>query len=709
MRYIGSKLRLVNFIESTIKKYCGEDLSEKIFCDIFAGTGVVGRQLSKDVKKVIANDLELYSYIANYVQLNGYNEQAVKDFFDEYNKLSVADKFSLFYKNRNIFDAYSENGAKKRLFFSEKNGYDIQVARNLLFKKAKDLSYKDYFAILYSIMEGADKIANTMSTYGMFASKIKENAKKDFALISPKFSENINGQNEIYMEDSNKLIKKIKGDILYLDPPYNSRQYSSYYFVLNAIARNLAPETDTKSGVKNDECNKSSYNKKKEVFNALKDLIENANFEWIFLSYNNEGLLTFDEIKSLFEQYGDYSVESTDYQRYKADNNRVQKADKTIEYIHVLHKGVFTKKNEIVEDKNTTDSHKKFKLVVNALITEQPDKNGLIFKKEALEEAVKNFNEQNNKPNEVLGEFSHRPKTEQVLEYKEVTSPMNYMGGKKKLLGVLLQNFPKTKNFVDLFCGGATVGINSSSPNVLFNDIIEPLIKMYEYMYRTDTVSVLKYIEETIMIWNLSQTNKEEYYEFREHYNNTPEEERHPLDLFVLMAYSFNNQIRFNDKKKKFNVPFGENRSSFNQKMKNNLIKFVDAIHEKNCYFRALDFNDIELSQQFIWPEDTFVYVDPPYLISQATYNNVWDEKKEKQLLAYLHELDKQGYRFALSNVLENKGQKNTILEDWINKNNYNVLHIEKSYANSYYHRKEKESKTDEVLITNYDTPNFDN
>ena len=122
-----------------------------------------------------------------------------------------------------------------------------------------------------------------------------------------------------------------------------------------------------------------------------------------------------------------------------------------------------------------------------------------------------------------------------------------------------------------------------------------------------------------------------------------------------------------------------------------------------------MDFNDIELSQQFIWPEDTFVYVDPPYLISQATYNNVWDEKKEKQLLAYLHELDKQGYRFALSNVLENKGQKNTILEDWINKNNYNVLHIEKSYANSYYHRKEKESKTDEVLITNYDTQNFDN
>ena len=118
------------------------------------------------------------------------------------------------------------------------------------------------------------------------------------------------------------------------------------------------------------------------------------------------------------------------------------------------------------------------------------------------------------------------------------------------------------------------------------------------------------------------------------------------------------------------------------------------------------DFKDIDLGSVlgFEYPEDTFVYADPPYLVSQATYNSGWNEDTERSLLNFLENLDKNGYKFALSNVLENKGQRNTILEEWVNKNNYNVIHIEKSYANSYYHRKNKETKTDEVLITNYPT-----
>ena len=96
------------------------------------------------------------------------------------------------------------------------------------------------------------------------------------------------------------------------------------------------------------------------------------------------------------------------------------------------------------------------------------------------------------------------------------------------------------------------------------------------------------------------------------------------------------------------------------------------------------------------------VYADPPYLVSQATYNNEWNETKENELLSFLDNCDKNGIRFALSNVLENKGKTNEILKKWINENGYNVYHLEKSYANSYYHRKNKETVTDEVLITNY-------
>ena len=97
-----------------------------------------------------------------------------------------------------------------------------------------------------------------------------------------------------------------------------------------------------------------------------------------------------------------------------------------------------------------------------------------------------------------------------------------------------------------------------------------------------------------------------------------------------------------------------------------------------------------------------FVYADPPYLISQATYNDGWDEESENTLLRKLNHWSKKGVKFALSNVLENKGETNEILKNWAEENGYFIFHLDKSYANSYYHRKDRESKTDEVLITNY-------
>lgn len=782
MRYIGSKLRLTNFIESTIKKYCGEELSEKVFCDLFAGTGVVGRTFSPMVKKVIANDLEKYSFIANYVQLKGYNTEVWKKFFDGINYTEQhSDVHPIIEIDKNLIEAYTEGGSKNRLFFSQENGEKIQYARNRLSLWAHNYNFNDYFAVLYTIMEGADKVANTMSTYGMFASKLKENALKPIEFKEPKVAENAGKQNEVYMADANELIKQIKGDILYLDPPYNQRQYSSYYFVLNAIAENRAPETGTKSGVKNDECNKSSYNKKKEVANSLEQLIKDADFEWIFLSYNNEGLLSFEEIREIFEKYGDYWVESTDYQRYKADNNRNQAADSTIEYIHVLHKGHFTidvpikghfdplkgrfdkveidfvntespahplepfkswyeaikdqpaenadckpqeggikiKPVKLFSASTKNDAFEKWKVEFNdkekiaaferaymsSDFSEKPNSNGRIIPKGAMQKALDEFKE--SLPNETIGEIHHEERSAKWIEnfeYTEVTSPMNYMGGKKKLLNALLPCFPKTKTFIDLFCGGATVGVNAHSNHVVFNDSIKPLIDMYEFMYNNTVEDCLHYIDSVIATWNLTQENEEAYYAFRKQYNDTPVEKRNPLDLFVLMAYSFNNQIRFNEKKMNFNIPFGKNRSSFNKKMRENLIGFIEALHKKQCTFTAKDFRNVIIAPGFEEsPRETFVYADPPYLISQATYNSSWNEDTERDLLNYLSDLDKRGFKFALSNVLENKGQRNTILEEWVNKNNYNVIHIEKSYANSYYHRKNKETKTDEVLITNYD------
>lgn len=718
MRYIGSKLRLIGFIEDVVKKYCGNDLGDKVFCDLFAGTGVVGRSFSPMVWEVIANDFEKYSFISNYVGLKGFDEEKVSGYLSEINRIKGT-------KDSSLYQAYAEGGSGGRLYFNEYNGMIIAAARKWLSENQDRMSFNDYMAVLLSIIDGADKVANTMSTYGAYAKKLKSNSLKDIEFVLPKKSEKASEFNSVFMCDSNELIKEIKGDILYLDPPYNNRQYGSNYHVLNAIAVGEAPDSDSVTGVKKDSYNKSDYCREKTVGAALDELLSNAEFEWIFLSYNNEGLLPFEDIREIMSKYGDYFVEGTEYQRYKADNNREQAADGVVEYIHVLHKGHFNggmDDGDVSEKISMADSCAKGPSFLMSRISEaggkpsetaedsvtedieekpEPEDNLISRWKEKLSNTV--HVKVNSSIDNIATKFTVTSEGEVKFngDDKIVVSPMNYMGGKKKLIKTLKEYFPKDiKVFMDLFCGGATVGINSDAEWVIFNDNITPLIEMYKYMKKHTVGTCLSYIDETIEKWHLVQgeEGKAAYYAFRDdHYNATPVEQRHPLDLFVLMAFSFNNQIRFAvNKNWKFNIPFGKDRSSFNPKMRENLIGFINALHKKNCFFLSCDFKDAPVSK------DSFVYADPPYLISQATYNDGWDEESERALLDKLKSLDSEGGRFALSNVLENKGETNEILKNWAEENGYKIIHLDKSYANSYYHRKEKASKTDEVLIINY-------
>ena len=148
-----------------------------------------------------------------------------------------------------------------------------------------------------------------------------------------------------------------------------------------------------------------------------------------------------------------------------------------------------------------------------------------------------------------------------------VCSPMNYIGGKYKLLPQIMPLFPKKiRTFVDLFCGGCNVGINVRAQKVVFNDNLSYLIDLYKTFNTLDINEILSHIESRIVQYNLSKTNEDGYKELRKLYNK----ERNPLDLFVLVAFSFNHQIRFNNSHE-FNNPFGRERSSFNPKMKSNL------------------------------------------------------------------------------------------------------------------------------------------
>jgi adenine-specific DNA-methyltransferase len=331
LNYIGSKHKLSSFLKKSITSVVGNDLSNLVFCDLFAGTGIVGRNFKPIVKQVIANDVEFYSYVLNRNYIGNSKIIEIDEKLVFLNNLEGKEGF--------IFQNYCENGLQNRLYFSAENGQKIDAIRQQIeeWKNTNEISDDQYFFLLASLIESADKVANTASVYGAYLKKLKKSAQKRLVLKPANFDVSKNVHN-VYNEDSNLLIKKIKGDILYLDPPYNARQYGSNYHLLNTIAIYDLFEPQGKTGLRN--YYRSAYCKKNEVKKSFEELIKNANFTYIFLSYNNEGLMAENEVRTIMEKYGKYSLKTTNYQRFKADKteNRNHKATATVEYLHILEK-----------------------------------------------------------------------------------------------------------------------------------------------------------------------------------------------------------------------------------------------------------------------------------------------------------------------------------------------------------------------------------
>ncbi|MDW2799794.1 Dam family site-specific DNA-(adenine-N6)-methyltransferase [Clostridium boliviensis] len=280
-----------------------------------------------------------------------------------------------------------------------------------------------------------------------------------------------------------------------------------------------------------------------------------------------------------------------------------------------------------------------------------------------------------------------------------IKSPLNYTGGKFKILEPVFQAFPADiRTFVDVFAGGFNIGINAEAETIICNDQINYLIEMFQMFQATDIRELLERIRDIISTYQLTQQNKDGYYALRSDYNQT-----HDLTkLFVLTCYAFNHQIRFNNSHE-FNSPFGRNRSSFNSNIERNLTRFCQALQKKNIQFTNKDFTELDYSK--LGPED-LVYCDPPYLISTGNYNDGnrgfkdWKDKEERELLDLLDRLNHNGIRFALSNVFYHKGLSNELLIEWSRK--YRIHYIDKTYSNCNYQFKERDAVTVEVLITNY-------
>lgn len=279
-----------------------------------------------------------------------------------------------------------------------------------------------------------------------------------------------------------------------------------------------------------------------------------------------------------------------------------------------------------------------------------------------------------------------------MKEEKYIKSPLNYVGGKYKLLKEILPLFSKdTHTFVDLFGGGFNVGVNVEANRIIYNDICESVVDFLRYLSENNIKEILSEIDEYIENYNLTKENKEGYLQLREDYNNGI---KSAMKFYTLICYAFNNQIRFN-KNGDYNMPFGKDRSSFNPTLRQKFIDFHKRINEIDCVFLNIPFERFNFSEL---NNKDFVYCDPPYFNSVATYNEQggWTEEHEKKLLSALDMLNEKGVRFALSNNLK---YTNPFLDKW--KNKYNIHYLNGNYSYCNYQKKDK-SQDVEVLITNY-------
>ena len=660
MRFIGNKTNLLNDIAQVIKENC--DGTEKVFCDIFSGTASVAR-FFKNRYKIISNDLLYFSYV---LQKGTIENNEIPSFKKLEDRLNIHDVFDYLENidikqekfNKFIYENYSPNKKCERMYLTSENALRIDFIRNKIeeWRNKELINKNEYYYLLAALIEGVPFVSNITGTYGAYLKQWDKRAFKKFEMIRLNVIDN-NVKNQCYNKNSNDLIQEISGDILYLDPPYNERQYLPNYHLLETIAKYDNPEIKGKTGIRVYNSEKSNYCIKNKVYSEMEELIKNAKFKHIIVSYNQDGLLSKNDIETILKKYGNketYKLYEIPYKQYQ--NKLTKKLDIHYEYLFYISK---------------TSKLQKEKIYFNIPITD-----------------LMMVNEESEKY-----EYS----TDVVSRKKFLKSPLNYVGGKYKLLPQLLEYFPKEINtFVDMFSGGFNVGINVDSKKTICNDINSFIIDLYKELYKEPINNVLGHIQNRIDEYGLSKENEDGFKKFRVYYNKT----KNPIDLYTLSCYSFNYQFRFNNDKE-YNNPFGRNRSQFSENMRNNLILFTEKLKNMNIEFSSEQFDKLNLEGL---TETDFVYCDPPYLITTGSYNDGnrgfkdWKEEEELKLYDMLDNLNDKHIKFALSNVIEHKGKENKLLKEWSKK--YKVIYLTSDYSNSSYNT--KRDKSIEVLIVNY-------
>lgn len=651
-RYIGSKTKLLPFIDEILRS---ENATFKSVADIFAGTGVVGSHFN-DRAAIVLNDTLESNYLAHLAFLGTLPIR--KDILD--NKIMYYNKL-----DPNILgDNYVSNNFKDT-YFSHSNCKLIGYIRDDIerFTKQQGLNERERAYLITSLLYAMDRIANTVGHYDAYR-KTGDLARK-LELRVLLLSES-NANNLIFKSDANDIVRTINSDVVYIDPPYNSRQYSDAYHLLENIATWQKPEVVGIARKMDRTHLKSKYSLKSASL-AFSDLIDNIapTTKYILVSYNDMGAtgdqrsqsrMLDHEIVSALERRGQLKVFEKDYKQFTTGKSTNSQLKERVFFCRV------------------TASEHDIGVPIAA------------FKKESGTRFVK--------------------------------SPLNYTGGKYRLMPQIIRYIPDNiNNFYDVFAGGANVGVNVQANSVTCIDNSPQLISLLKYIKKTNFDSLHQSIMRIVSEYELSQSyvkgysyygaessaglgqyNKAGYVRLRSDYNDAANYRDKNLLLLTLILYGFNNQIRFN-KEGKFNLPVG--KRDYNGSSRKNLARFNEVINRKDVNFIHGEYLELNTRK---YTKNDFIYLDPPYILGVASYNENggWSEKDEYNLYEVLSKLNKRGVRFALSNVIEHKGKVNLILKQWARREGFKINSLDYDYKNSNYQSLAKHSVTREILVTNY-------
>lgn len=321
MRYIGSKRQVLPFIQKTIADTYG-DISNAVVGDLFAGTACVGEMLKKAGATVISNDYMNFSYALQIekIKLNAVPQSTIpyEELLRQLNQIEGIEGF--------FFKEYSSEGtyAKEhnRNYFSANNAKKIDAMRTTISKWLTDQTITEdmYYLLIANLIDAVTKVSNTSGTYGAFLKQ--DDPRKDIPIHLEKSVLFNNGKNnQCLCMDIFEAIGRVSGDILYLDPPYNSRQYPPYYHILDTVTLYDNPAIYGKTGRRPYKEKLSPFCMTDKAKDSLVNVVARAKFNHIYISYSTDGIVDHNELIKDLAGIGTTQCFFMPYRRYKSNSN----------------------------------------------------------------------------------------------------------------------------------------------------------------------------------------------------------------------------------------------------------------------------------------------------------------------------------------------------------------------------------------------------